>query len=125
MPFEISATVNNLTDRLLRIPLINSVARDPLFTSLLIVFVIIIILVLTFYSSPDGESLSMTSLRVGFWSFFLVFGIVFLHNKVLSTELNTKLVESSYGSLLEQSPKTATTVETIPVNLRTDFFATK
>jgi O-antigen ligase len=83
MPFDIGETINAAADAFLRAPMVNTIARNPVYTALMITFIIMLIILFMFRDADTEESLLVMSLRGGFWVFLTMLGILFLHNKVL------------------------------------------
>jgi hypothetical protein len=118
MSIEIGTTVNNAADALLRAPIVKNMVQNPIYTALLIAFIIVLIVLWVFREAETEDSLLTTSLRVGFWSFLLVLGIIFLHNRVLSFESHEEKANTAYGGVFganEPAPVHSGLVSLAPV----------
>ncbi len=89
MPFEFGETINAGADAFLRAPIINTIARSPIYTALVITFIIILIIMFIFRDADTDESLLTLGLRTGFWSFLVTVSLLFLHNKILNEDLRS------------------------------------
>lgn len=83
MPFDIGETINATADAFLRAPMVNTIAKNPIYTALMITFIIMLIILFIFRDADTEESLLVMTLRGGFWMFLTMLGVLFLHNKVL------------------------------------------
>ena len=90
MPFEVGNTINSFADSILQSPFISAVARNPIYTALLITIIIILILIFVFRDVDSDESLLTMALRTGFWVFILLLGSLFMQNKILLQETYTE-----------------------------------
>jgi hypothetical protein len=89
MPFDIGESINYVADTILSAPIVLTIANNPIYTSLVLTFVIILIILITFrdVNIETGESLTTLSIRAGFWVAVLLVGALFLQNKVCAAEL--------------------------------------
>ncbi len=83
MPFDIGETINAGAKAFLRAPIVNTIAKNPVYTALMITFIIMLIIMVIFRDADTEESLLVMSLRSGFWGFLLTLTIIFLHDTVL------------------------------------------
>ena len=86
MPFEVGAFILDLCDKFMAVPLVKTVINNPLYTALFIAFIIILIVALICGPSLEEDSRNLMLAKVGFYTFIVVAGVVFLHNKQLLTE---------------------------------------
>jgi hypothetical protein len=100
MPLDVGETINHITDSILSAPIINTIAKNPIYTSIFIVFIIMLIILFVFRNIDSGL-LTMT-LRVCFWSFITVTGILMIHNKLLIVENNQNVKTAAYDSLFTE-----------------------
>jgi hypothetical protein len=87
--FEIGSAINSLADSIINAPFIDRISRNPIYTSLVITFILILIVMFTFrdvYTDSEDESLLSTSLQMGFYVFLIITGIVFMHDRILMKE---------------------------------------
>lgn len=90
MPLDIKESLNYLGGGLTKIPVIGSLVRNPLTTSLLIAVIIVIVILFVFRNvsfEDEDESLLTLALRAGVYSWFLVIAVQFLQNNYLVNEL--------------------------------------
>lgn len=85
MPFAIGETINILADAFVSAPIVGTIARNPIYTALIITFCVVLVMLFLFRDSD--ASLVASGLRGGFWIFVMVTGIMLIHNKVLTQEL--------------------------------------
>lgn len=131
MPVEIGETINHFADMFLRAPIVHSVANNPIYTALMIVFIVILIILFVFRDANTEESLLVTALRAGFWIFLMLLGVLFLHNKVLSMETETETKNTAYDGVFTGAyggsniPGKVSSViledSIVPVRINTDF----
>jgi hypothetical protein len=86
MPFDCGEIINKISDAILRAPAAETIARSPIYTGLLIAFVIVLIVMFVFRDADTEESLLVMCLRTGFWTSLFLICILFLHNKILTKE---------------------------------------
>lgn len=83
MPFSFGGSINHIADAILRAPIVATVVQSPIWTALVLTFVIILIVMIIFRDVEMVESPVLLAGRSGFWIFLLLLGALFLHNKVL------------------------------------------
>ena len=86
MPFDIGESINYLADSFLRAPIVHSVSKNPVYTALVITFLIMIIIMFVFRDVDSDDPLLTLILRAGFWAFLGLTSVIFLHDKVLLQE---------------------------------------
>ena len=118
MPFDVGAVVNASVDGLLRAPIVSAVARNPIYTALLVTLVLMLIVMFVFRESDGPETVLVMTLRAGFWAFLFLVGVLFLQNKVLTQETGALRASEAYGGLFGA---TASGPEIVPVSINTDF----
>lgn len=101
MPLDIGESINYVADLFLKAPAIYRFAKNPIYTSILIVFIIMLIVMFVFKAADTEESLLIMCLRVGFWSFILICGVMFIHNKVLSGDVKEKELNAAYNGIFD------------------------
>ncbi len=87
MPFEIGEVINASSDAFLRAPIVLTTVSSPVYTALMITFIIMLIIMFVFRDADTEDSLIVMALRSGFWSFLVTLTIIFLHNKILTREV--------------------------------------
>ena len=120
MPFDVGESINGLADSFLRAPIVPAVARNPIYTSLLLVFVVMITTLIIFRDVDSDESLLVLTLRSGFWVFLFTMGIFVIHNKVLSTEFSYHEKNAAYEGVFDSKISSAEE-NIVPVVINTDF----
>ena len=99
MPFEFGEFINYFVDTLLNAPIVHTIANNPIYTALMITFVVIIIILFIFRDATTDESLFIMSLRSGFWILILLIGTLFIHNRVLSSEIENTTKTGQYDTI--------------------------
>ncbi len=117
MPFNIASFVNTTTNDILKSPFVTSVIKNPICTALMMTLIIIIIILIIFANS--NNSILVLACRAGFWIFLVSCSFIFLHNKILMSELKEKEIEGSYGDIIGQALISGDDI--IPVNINTNF----
>ncbi len=102
MPFEIGEAINSIADKVISSPTIDSIARNPIYTSVLIVFVIILIMLFIFRDVETDDSLLSLCLRSGFYIFLVLTATLFIHNKVLMRETSAVAKGSEVANVFEK-----------------------
>jgi len=115
MPFEFGEFVNYLVDSLLNAPIVHTVANNPIYTSLLMTFVIVLIILFVFRDATTDESLFTMSLRAGFWILILLVGTLVIHNRVLGFETENKQNTGRYADVF--SGAHAVDTDVVPVRI--------
>lgn len=127
MPLEVGETINKLADKFMSAPAIMSVAKNPIYTALMITFIIILLVMFIFRNVDTEESLLTMSLRTGFWVLILLIGTLFIHNKVLMAEsLNSseqEKIDQVFDRIGAGEPNYRDSIDDsfIPVNINTYF----
>lgn len=97
MPIDIGESINSIADSFLKAPIVHSIAVNPIYTALMLTFVIILVIMFVFRDADTDESLLIMSLRGGFWIFIMLIGVLFLHNKVLGNEIIDNSANKAYN----------------------------
>lgn len=131
MPFEVGETINHFADTFLRAPFVSTVAKNPIYTALMITFIIILIVMFIFRDADTDESLLLMCLRAGFWIFFMLLGVLFLHNKVLGIENFESNKNAAYDNVFTggysgivrpgQNVPAAFEDSIVPIHINTNF----
>ena len=96
MPFDFGSSVNQIHKKFIGIPIVHKIMTNPIFTALLICFVIILFAMLAFRGTDE---LVRKSLRLSVYSFFAVSFIIFMHNKLIFAEINDKKRDDTFETL--------------------------
>jgi hypothetical protein len=96
MSLEIGITVNKIADGFLKAPIVHKIAKNPIYTALLITFIIIIIIMWVFRDAETEDTLLTMGLRGGFWIFLMLIGTLIIHNRVLGIEINEIEKDKAY-----------------------------
>lgn len=99
MPFNVSSSINYLGDKTVSIPIIKTIAENPIYTALIISIIIMLIIIIIFRNTESDDPLYVMTTRAGFWIFLFTIFIIFLHDKILSTENSSKSVLGQYQDL--------------------------
>jgi hypothetical protein len=88
MPISIQGIINYFSGKLTDTPVLKKITKNPIYTALLITFIIVIIVIVIFRDVDTGdESLSKLAIRTGIYSFIFVVFVQFLQNHNIMTEL--------------------------------------
>ena len=85
MSFDIGEYINTLSDRLLTAPIVMKIARNPIYTAVTIVFIILLVIMFV-WRGVDAQDYWSLLMRTGFWLVIMLTGVIFIHNRVLSCE---------------------------------------
>lgn len=99
MPLDVGETINGMADAFLKAPAIKSIVKNPIYTALVITFIIVLIVMFIFRNAETDESLLVMCLRSGFWIFIMLLSVLFLHNKVLVAENNDDIKNTAYDGV--------------------------
>ncbi|QYB17549.1 hypothetical protein PV-S19_0185 [Pacmanvirus S19] len=124
MPFEFGKTFNEFCDSFLKFPAVDKIARNPIYTALMITFIIMIIILIIFRDVESDESLLIMCLRAGFWTSLITMGLLFLHDKVLTVDNQYDTKNAAYDNVFTGSFDPTSTLfndEVVPVRVNTDF----
>jgi len=108
MPLDIGECVNKAAESVLKAPFMRAVASNPIYTAMIIVFVVMLVVLIVFRDTKSEDSILVMTLRSGFWIFLSTLGIIFMHNKVLTADEEIK----GYDGLFEESVER---VDTVPI----------
>ncbi len=76
MSFEIGRSINGVSDRILRIPIVRTVADNPVYSAVLISLLVVIVLILVY-----TEDRFMYVARAAFWTFVASVVVLFLRDR--------------------------------------------
>ncbi len=99
MPLEIGEAINSMADRLTNAPLVEEIARNPIYTALLVTFVVVLIIMFVFRDAETDDGLLSLCLRSGFYIFVVLVGVLFIHNKILMKETSSVARNSEVASV--------------------------
>jgi uncharacterized integral membrane protein len=121
MGLDVGELINEFVDACLSKPYVRSISQNPIYTTLLIVIVMILIMVFTFRHEKTQESMWAISLRLGIYIFGAVLAVVFLHDKVLLMDMNNRGANSEVMQAFTPTDLVGNEENIIPVTLPTDF----
>lgn len=128
MSFAIGETINQIADRVLSAPIVSTVAKDPLYSALLITLIIVLLVMFTFRDAEMEDSLLGTSLGLGFYVFMCVATVLFLNNRVLMRDTSDSGKNSEVETVFQPIPSSALQPVTgayedtiVPVSINTNF----
>ena len=116
MPFEFGEFINYFVDALLNAPIVRTIANNPIYTALMITFVVILIILFIFRDATTDESLIIMSLRSGFWILILLIGTLFIHNRVLSSEVENDTKTGQYDTIFNGAYENISS-DVVPVHI--------
>lgn len=117
MPLDIKESLNYLGGGFTKMPIIGSLVRNPLTTSLLIAVVIVIVILFVFRNvdfEEEDDSLMKLALRAGVYSWFLVIVIQFLQNNHLISELKKEESNEAVDKVFDAVGGSEETKDKIP-----------
>jgi hypothetical protein len=103
MTFEVGEMLNYLTDAFLKAPIVNTIAKNPIYTALVVTLAVILIIMLIFRDIEADETVLTMALRTGFWVFLMLLGVLMIHNRVLFAESNQSSRDGQYDHVFTQS----------------------
>ncbi len=117
MTSEVGEVINYIIDGFLRAPIVNSIARNPIYTALVVTAIIMIIILIVFRDIDADETLFTMTLRSGFWVFVMMLGILMIHNRVLGAEVQTQSKEGQYEQVFTPSAVGKFESDFVPVSV--------
>lgn len=102
MPLEIGEAINSMADKITSAPVLENIARNPIYTGLLVTFIIVLIIMFVFRDVDTDEGLLSLCLRSGFYIFIILTGVLFIHNKLLMKETSSISKDSEVASVFGQ-----------------------
>jgi len=121
MPLEVGKTINHIADTILKSPMISTVINNPFYTALLTVVVIMMIMLFVFRGAEGDESVVVMTCRAGFWIFFILLGVIFIHNKITTYQILEEKKDGDYGGVFHGSYDGILADAIVPVTINTDF----
>lgn len=103
MPFYVAETINSITDSVIKMPLVHTIVASPIYTALVITAMVMLIYMITFRDVEAEEPILTLCMRGGFWVFSALIGVIFLHNKVLMSELAEKEKTGAYDEAFDDT----------------------
>ena len=91
MTFEVGRTINQFTDSLVSNAAVNTIFRNPIYTALLLAFLIVILVIIINFGD---EPTPILALRAGFYIFVVLSVGIFLNNKLLMRDNVNKTDDS-------------------------------
>lgn len=86
MPFEVGETINFFADKFTKFPIVHKIAHNPIYTAILITFIVCCVILFVFKDAETDESLFTMTLRCGFWTALSTVAILFVFNKSTADE---------------------------------------
>jgi hypothetical protein len=96
MTFDVGEVINNIIDGFISAPIVGTVARNPIYTALVVTAIIMIIIMIVFRDIDADETLFTMALRSGFWVFIMMLCTLMIHNRVLGVENNQAQKDVNY-----------------------------
>src|SRR3989344_63033 len=114
MPINISETKKKLTENIISIPIIDTIIKNPLFTALTIVIIILFIILLVFRDVEVNEDTSLFKLstKVSIYSFIIVAGLIFLNNYYIEKEIISKKKSGAMEELFNDIDMVGSSIST-------------
>jgi hypothetical protein len=123
MTFEVGEAINYIIDAFLKAPIVNSIARNHIYTALAVTIVIMIIIMIVFRDIDADETLFTMSLRSGFWIFIMLLGVLMIHNRVFTAETSNVVRDGQYDKVFTPSPAARLEGEFVPVRAQPQQYA--
>jgi phosphatidylglycerophosphate synthase len=118
MGFDLGVFVNNVIDSILDSTTVLAVAKNPVYTAIVIVLVLMLIIIIVFRDADTEEHLMTMTFRAGFWMFLSIVGILLLHNKVLMTNVKQKEIEGRYEEVFKPVSVDSNQYVPVPMHVR-------
>jgi hypothetical protein len=125
MTFEVGEAINYLIDAFLKAPIVNSIAKNPIYTALAVTIVIMIIIMIVFRDIDADETLFTMSLRSGFWIFIMLLGVLMIHNRVFTADVSNTVRDCQYEKVFTPSPATRLEGDFVPVRTQPQYVQTQ
>ena len=103
MTFEVGEMLNYLTDAFLKAPIVGAIAKNPIYTALVVTLMVVLIVMMIFRDIEADETVLTMSLRAGFWVFLMLLGVLMINNRVLTTESHQYQKDGHYEQLFTPS----------------------
>ena len=99
MPLDIGESINCLADVFLKAPMIHTIASNPVYTAMMITFIVMMIVLIVFRDAKTEDGLLIMTLRIGFWILLANITIIFIHNKLLTIDNTTVEITAAYDGI--------------------------
>lgn len=90
MSFEIGRGINDASDRILKTPIVRTVADNPVYSAVAIALLVMVCLMLIY-----SDNKTMTIIRGGFWAFVASLLVIFLRDRSEANRADEQLVNSA------------------------------
>ena len=121
MPLNVGESINWMAESILKAPLIDTAMKNPMYSAMLITFIIVLIVMFIFRDADFEDSLLVMGLRTGIWVFVLLLGAMYLQNKVLLSTCDDVSRDRAYGGLFSSRDMPVFEDVAVPVVINTDF----
>jgi hypothetical protein len=95
--------LNYLTDAFLKAPIVGTIAKNPIYTALVVTLMVVLIVMMIFRDIEADETVLTMSLRAGFWVFLMLLSVLMIHNRVLTAESHQYQKDGHYEQLFTPS----------------------
>src|SRR5882762_6502465 len=109
MSFEIGRTINDISDRVLKVPIVRAVADNPVYSAIFIALMVMCVLFIIY-----TEDRAMTTLRVGFWTAVLTLLTLFLRDRFESNTQEAQSLHAVTHNLFANPPLITETMPILP-----------
>lgn len=115
MTFEVGEVINYIIDGFLNAPIVNSIAKNPIYTALVVTLMVVVLILIIFRDIEADETVLTMSLRTGFWVFLMLIGVLMIHNRVLAAETGQHQKNGAYDSVFTPSAASKLESDYMPV----------
>jgi hypothetical protein len=123
MPLYVGEAVNQMADKVMTLPIIRGMAKNPFYTALMIALIVFLTVLWVFRDVDMKDNLLTLSLRTGIYCLLICTGIMFLHNRSLSDETAKSRESEEIDAVFTPTPTGGVEekVELVPVKLDVNF----
>lgn len=106
MPLQIGNLIDGAADNALGRSAVSGILSNPIYTSILITIVIMCIVLYSYRNCSEsleesGTTFTMTALRTTFWVFISSMSLIFIHNRILVSEVNNHIIGGEMESAID------------------------
>jgi len=121
MGLDVGQLLNDFVDACLNKPYVKAISRNPIYTTLLIVTIMVLMLLFIFRNEKTNESISAIVIRFGIYAFGAILAVIFLHNKVLMIDIHGSAQDSDLAQTFAPISLAGEQESFIPVHLPDEY----
>jgi hypothetical protein len=103
MPIDPANVVSAAGDKVVNLKIVQSVGKNPVFLSLVIVIIVMLITSIVFRDVRGESSVGVLTLRAGFWSFLAITAAIFVNNTIMLQETTELKKSGAYNDIFDYS----------------------